>query len=83
MGDTRRDMGFDMSSGNRIEIDRNRIVKSKIGQNAGETYWQRMRKQKAVGGVRKKSKRVSETDKGKEEILNIHPLPGYGPCELR
>lgn len=39
-------------------------------------------KRNREGGVRKRSARVKETDRGKEEILNIQPSPGYGACEL-
>lgn len=53
------------------------------GENKGETYWQRIRETERRGGVRKRSVRVKETDRGKEEILNIHLSPGYGACELR
>lgn len=35
------------------------------------------------GRVRRRSVKVKETDRGTEEILNIHSSPGYGACELR
>ena len=56
-------------------------MQEREGENEGETYWQRM----AEGGVgvRKRSVRTKESDRGKEEILNIHPSPGYGAWELR
>lgn len=51
------------------------------GENEGETYWQWMREK--GGRVRRRSVKVKETDRGTEEILNIHSSPGYGACELR
>lgn len=52
------------------------------GEHEEETYWQRMRETERRG-LRKRTVRVKKTDRGKEEILNVHPSPGYGACELR
>lgn len=81
-GETERsDMGFETSWGRQkenckvLERERGRTRERHIGRG-----WE---KHSGGGRVRKRGVRVKETDRGKEEILNIHPSPGYGACELR